>query len=83
MIVYATTDEKLSSSIKAAGFLHPSRVTLEDADLIKSPMILMPSNDEPDMVSLINRRTNFLLFASLYADITNNFSVLFITDSIL
>jgi len=36
--------------INAAGLVHPSLVTNEEADSVNCPMILLPAKDEPDML---------------------------------
>lgn len=50
MIVYASADTENFSGINAIGFVHPSRVTTQDANEINAPAMLLPSNAEADMV---------------------------------
>lgn len=52
MSVYAASDPDFKGIIKAAGLVHPSKVVTSDSKNAHCPMILLPSNDEPDMVSL-------------------------------
>ncbi len=39
-------------TIMAAALVHPSRVTPEDCQKVRGPVLLLPSKDEPDMVRL-------------------------------
>lgn len=43
---------ELYNYFKAGAMVHPSLVTNAQADYVRIPMYLMPSRDEPDMVSL-------------------------------
>lgn len=51
----------LSDKFKASGLIHPSSVTNDEAVDVKIPMYLMPSSNEPDMVSLLYLR--FMLYS--------------------
>ena len=38
------------NEIKGAGLVHGSFISLEDAEAVKCPVLLLPSQNEPDMV---------------------------------
>lgn len=44
---------ELSDYFKASAIVHPSFVTNDQAPTVRIPMYLMPSRDEPDMVTFI------------------------------
>lgn len=36
--------------IKAAALIHPALLEISDAEAVKSPVLFLPSKDEPDLV---------------------------------
>lgn len=40
-------------AVRAAALIHPSRVTLEDCEIVHGPVLFLPSKDEPDMVQIL------------------------------
>lgn len=42
---------ELSDYFKASGIVHPSNVSNNQAPLVRMPMYLLPSRDQPDMVT--------------------------------
>lgn len=51
--ISALAASELGNKFKASGLVHPSQVGNDMAENVTIPMYLMPSVDEPDMVSLV------------------------------
>lgn len=53
---------ELSDYLKATAVVHPRSFSNEQAPLVKIPMYLMPSRDQPDMVTYSHQKYFLILF---------------------